>query len=205
MITIINYGIGNLKSVENMLKKAGAEDVIISGVKDDIEDADKLILPGVGHFDYGMQMLNNSGLVPEINKKVIESKLPILGICLGAQLMTKRSDEGSVPGLGWVDAETVAFKKEDLPEGNKIPHMGWNYVKSKKELPLFNDMYPNPRFYFVHSFHFKLHNEEDEWLLTNYGYEFCAAYQKDNIYACQFHPEKSHKFGLKLMENFVRL
>lgn len=204
-IIIINYSIGNLKSVEKMLKKAGAEDVVISGVDEDIEEADKLILPGVGHFDYGMEKLKDSGLIHTLYEKVIEGKTPILGICLGAQLLTRRSDEGSLRGLGWVDAETVAFNKEGLPDGYKIPHMGWNYVQSKKELALFTDMYPNPRFYFVHSFHLKMYNKVDEWLSTNYGYEFCAAYQKDNIYGCQFHPEKSHKFGLKLMENFIKL
>ena len=204
-IIIINYGSGNLKSVENMLKKAGAQNVIISGAKEDIEESHKLILPGVGHFDYGMEMLKESGLIPAIEAKIFQDKTPILGICLGAQLMTRRSDEGEVNGLGWIDGETIAFDKTKLDAGMKIPHMGWNYVLPKKDCSLFNDMPTNPRFYFVHSYHLKMDLSENEWLSVNYGYDFCAAYQKDNIYACQFHPEKSHKFGLKLMENFITL
>jgi glutamine amidotransferase len=204
-IVIINYGIGNLISVQNMLKKAGAEEVIISKDARDIRQADKLLLPGVGHFDFGMKKLNESGLIPVIEDKVLKLKTPILGICLGAQLLTTRSDEGNTNGLGWVDAETVAFDKSKLPVGYKIPHMGWNYVQVQKGAALFQNMHPNPRFYFVHSYHLKMNDTKDEWLTANYGYDFCAAFQRDNIFACQFHPEKSHKFGLRLMENFVNL
>lgn len=205
IITIINYGIGNLTSVKNMLRKAGADHVVISSELEDIEKADKFLLPGVGHFDYGMKKLKESGLIPVIEQKVLVERIPILGICLGAQLMTNRSDEGNSHGLGWVDGETISFNKEVLPPGYKIPHMGWNYIKTSKDCILFKDMYSDPRFYFVHSYHFMMQNSKDIWLQTEYGYEFCAAFQKDNIYACQFHPEKSHKFGLKLMENFVNL
>lgn len=188
-----------------MLKKAGASDVIISAEFKDVLSADKLILPGVGHFDFGMKKLKSSGLIPIIEKKVFENNIPILGICLGAQLMTKSSEEGVEKGLGWVDAETIAFDKTRLEKDLKIPHMGWNYVHSFKDCALFEGMPADPRFYFVHSYHFRMNQPEDNWLQTEYGYEFCAAYQRDNIFACQFHPEKSHKFGLKLMENFVRL
>lgn len=205
MLIIINYGAGNLVSVKNMLKKAGASDVLISNKAEDIEQANNLILPGVGHFDFGMKKLKSSGLIPVIEKKVFEEKIPILGICLGAQLITKSSEEGIEKGLGWVDAETIAFDKTRLGEDLKIPHMGWNYVKSYNDCFLFKDMHPDPRFYFVHSYHFRMNNPKDIWLQTEYGYEYCAAFQRANIFACQFHPEKSHKFGLKLMENFVRL
>lgn len=204
-IIIINYGIGNLISVQNMLKKAGAEDVMISDNVADIKLADKLILPGVGHFDYGMKQLNQSGLLPVLNQRVIEDRIPILGICLGAQLMTKSSEEGSVPGLAWVDAETVAFDKSKLPSGFKIPNMGWNYVKVVNENTLSKGMTNESRFYFVHSFHMKMSNSNDSWLVSNYGYDFCAAFRTKNIYACQFHPEKSHRFGLNLMQKFVDL
>ncbi|MCB9262673.1 MAG: imidazole glycerol phosphate synthase subunit HisH [Flavobacteriales bacterium] len=204
-IVIIDYHIGNVTSVKNMLKKAGETDVIISGDPTEIALADKLILPGVGHFDYGMSKLKESGLITAIEKHALTDKKPILGICLGAQLMTQRSDEGTEKGLGWIDGETVFFDNAALPAGYKIPHMGWNYVTVKKDCPLMADMPEQPRFYFVHSFHLKMHNPAHVWLTTNYGYEFCVAYQKDNLYACQFHPEKSHKFGMKLMENFVRL
>jgi len=204
-IIIINYGIGNLVSVQNMLKKAGSEDVLISNKIEDILRADKLILPGVGHFDFGMKKLKESGLIPHIEEKVLTQRVPILGICLGAQLITQRSDEGNKKGLGWVEAETVAFDRNKLPSRYKIPHMGWNYVKIQKENALFQNMYETPRFYFVHSYHLKINDMKDVWLETKYGYEFCAAFQRDNIYACQFHPEKSHKYGLRLMENFVNL
>lgn len=204
-ITIINYGTGNLTSVKNMLKKAGASDVRISGHPDDIASATKLILPGVGHFDFGMKKLNESNLIPLLSRRVMEDRIPILGICLGAQLMTRRSEEGSAPGLGWVEGETVRFDISAMPHHVKIPHMGWNYVKSHKDVTLWKDMPPESRFYFVHSYHLVMDNRDDVWLTSHYGYEFCAAYQKDNIYACQFHPEKSHKFGLQLMKNFVRL
>jgi glutamine amidotransferase len=203
-IVIINYGIGNLTSVKNMLKKAGASDVVVSAEIKDILQADKLILPGVGHFDFGMRKLKSSGLISVMEQKVFEDKVPILGICLGAQLMTKSSEEGVEDGLGWVDAQTVSFDKTKMGSGLKIPHMGWNYVNPFKDSMLFEGMHSDPRFYFVHSYHFQMSNPEDIWLQSEYGYEFCVAYQRDNVFACQFHPEKSHKFGLKLMENFVK-
>ncbi|MFN1835366.1 imidazole glycerol phosphate synthase subunit HisH [Balneola sp. MJW-20] len=204
-ITIINYGAGNLLSVNNMLKKAGARDALITDKKEDIVKAEKLILPGVGHFDYGMQELNESGLIPILEQRVLTEKIPILGICLGAQLMTEFSEEGNINGLGWVNGKTIAFDKTKLPSGYKIPHMGWNDIFENKETPLFQAVPENPRFYFVHSYHLEMENEKDVWLTANYGYDFCAAYQKENIYACQFHPEKSHKFGLQLMKNFIAL
>lgn len=204
-ITIINYGSGNLLSVKNMLLKAGAKDVLISEKTEDIESADKLILPGVGHFDYGINKLQESGLIPTLNKKVTVQLTPILGICLGAQLMTESSEEGNSIGLGWVKGKTIAFEKNKLPKNYKVPHMGWNNVSINKSSPLFDDMPEKARFYFVHSYHLKMENIEDVWLTANYGYDFCAAYQHENIYACQFHPEKSHKFGLQLMKNFVEL
>ena len=202
---IINYGIGNLTSVQNMLKKSGATNVLISNREDDIIHADKLILPGVGHFDYGMNQLKESGLVPILEKKVHQQKTPILGICLGAQLMTNSSDEGSVPGLGWVEGKTVSFDQSLLEKGYKIPHMGWNTVKVINENPLSHGMTLDSRFYFVHSYHMTMNQREDVWLTSHYGYDFCAGFHRDNIYACQFHPEKSHRFGMNLMRNFVNL
>jgi imidazole glycerol-phosphate synthase subunit HisH len=205
MITIINYGTGNLLSVKNMLCKVGATDVVISDKEEDIKNSKKLILPGVGHFDYGMRRLEESGLIPLLDKKVMEDKTPILGICLGAHLMTKSSEEGTVNGLGWVKGKTVAFDITKLPNNYKIPHMGWNETIEKKTTRLFDNMPSSTRFYFVHSFHLELENNDDVWLTSNYGYEFCAAYQHENIYACQFHPEKSHRFGMILLNNFFKL
>ena len=204
-ITIINYGVGNLLSVKNMLKRAGAGVVIISDQAEDIAKADKLILPGVGHFEYGMQKLQQSGLIPALEQKVLYDKTPILGICLGAQLMTESSEEGNVNGLCWVRGRTIAFDRSKLPEGYKVPHMGWNEVLDKKKTALFQNMPENPRFYFVHSYHLEMEDQSDVWLSSEYGYEFCVAYQDENIYACQFHPEKSHKYGMQLMKNFIEL
>jgi glutamine amidotransferase len=204
-IVIINYGIGNLTSVQNMLRKAGADDVIISSEATDICSADKLVLPGVGHFDYGMKMLIDSKLVPIIEEQIFNKKIPILGICLGAQLMTQSSEEGTIDGLGWVKGSTVSFDKSRMTVDLKVPHMGWNYVKVESNNELSDELTEESRFYFVHSYHLKMSDPKDIWLSTQYGYEFTAAFRKDNLYACQFHPEKSHKYGLKLMKNFVNL
>ena len=204
MICIVDYGAGNVLSVKNMLKKVGANDVMISSNPTDIIDADKLILPGVGRFDFGMQRLIDSGLIDVLTEKVMVKKAPILGICLGAQLITQGSEEGLLSGLNWVPGKTVAFKNR-IESSFKIPHMGWNSVTNMNESPLYHDMPENSRFYFVHSYYLEMADPKHVVLTANYGKEFCAAYQMDNIYACQFHPEKSHKYGMKLMENFVNL
>jgi len=199
MITIINYGAGNIKSIQNMLKKIGVSSQI-SDKKTIIEKADKLILPGVGHFDYGMQQLQKSGLIATLHQKVIQEKTPILGICLGAQMLGNKSEEGTAKGLGWIDMEVVKFNSEKL----KVPHMNWNELNIKKASFLFKEMYENPRFYFVHSYYMKPQHEKDILCTANYGSEFVAAVAKDNIYGVQFHPEKSHKFGMKLLANFAK-
>jgi glutamine amidotransferase len=204
MIIIIDYGVGNLGSIKNMLKRAGV-DSTISSDRGHIEKAHKLILPGIGSFDYGMKKLIECGLADILNKKVLEEKIPILGICLGAQLFTKRSEEGKLNGLGWLDAETVKFNFDNSKSGLKIPHMGWSEVSPVKKSLLFKDMYEEPRFYFVHSYHIRPNNEADVITKTKYGYEFVSAIEKENIIGVQFHPEKSHKFGIKLLKNFVEL
>ncbi|MCD4795132.1 MAG: imidazole glycerol phosphate synthase subunit HisH [Bacteroidales bacterium] len=202
MLTIIDYKAGNVRSIQNMLKKIGYKS-IISGKIEDIEQSEKLILPGVGSFDYGMEQLENSGLIPILNKKVLEDKNPILGICLGVQLFTKSSEEGQKKGLAWFDAETVAFDKNKLPKNYKIPHMGWNEIEYNKQSKLFRNMPDDARFYFVHSYHLKSNNEEDISAKTIYGYEFTVGLEKDNITGIQFHPEKSHKFGMQVLRNFI--
>jgi len=201
-IIIIDYGLGNLGSIRNMLKKIGAEGAISSNVSD-IERAEKLILPGVGNFDQGMRNLEALGLVPVLENKVIQKKTPILGICLGMQLFARKSEEGKSTGLGWIDAEVVRFKFDDKERHLKIPHMGWNLVEIRQKNPLFEEMYPEPRFYFVHSYYVICKNESDILTKTFHGYEFVSAIKKENIYGVQFHPEKSHKFGMKLLDNFV--
>jgi glutamine amidotransferase len=201
MITIIDYKTGNLGSIQNILKRIG-EDSVITSDKDIIGKATKIILPGVGAFDTGMRNLLELDLVDILNKKVIAEKIPVLGICLGMQLLSNGSEEGSLAGLGWIDAETLRFRFRDTVE-YKIPHMGWNFIRQHKDSKLFADMYSDARFYFVHSYFFRANIEKDVLLSTTYEIEFTSAVEKGNILGVQFHPEKSHKFGMKLLKNFV--
>jgi glutamine amidotransferase len=203
MIVIIDYGIGNLASVLNMFKKIGVKDVVVSGDKEVIYKADKLLLPGVGAFDAGMTNLENSGFIPVLNKKVLEDKTPILGICLGMQLLTKKSEEGIKPGLGWIDAETVKFDLDPALK-LKVPHMGWNYINVVRENKLLTKE-EKSRFYFVHSYYVKCLNQDQSIATSNFGFDFTCAVNKENIYGTQFHPEKSLKFGMKVLENFSKL
>lgn len=202
MVVVIDYGMGNLGSILNMMKKIGAPAVISSKISD-IEKADKLILPGVGAFDNGMKNLSERGLIHVLNNKVIKDATPILGICLGMQLFAKRSEEGILDGLGWIDAETVRFRFEGDKTGLKIPHMGWNYLKIAREHHLFGDLGDNPRFYFVHSYHVVCNSSEDVLATTYYGYDFVSSINRGNIFGVQFHPEKSHKFGMRLLTNWA--
>ena len=203
MITIVNYGMGNLGSVQNMFKRIGVPSEI-SGDPAIIAKSTSLLLPGVGAFDAAMQKIADSGLLTVLNKKVLEERVPTLGICLGMQLLTNSSEEGILPGLGWISAKTVKFKF--APESKlKVPHMGWNYVYSKKESPLTSNLPEEPRFYFVHSYYVQCDNEEDVLTTTPYGSDFHSIVQKNNVYGAQFHPEKSHKYGMKLLANFAKL
>lgn len=200
MTAIINYGLGNLTSILNMHEYLGIE-AMITDNKEDIKNASRLILPGVGHFKKGMENLYSSGLKDVLDKLVLVQEKPVLGICLGAQLMTKHSDEGDVEGLGWIDATTVAFDQEKL-DGLKVPHMGWADIIIKDDNPLWKDMKAEPRFYHVHSYHFDFTEPNEISATSEYGYEFVSAFHKNNIYGTQFHPEKSHRFGMKVLENF---
>jgi glutamine amidotransferase len=200
MLAIINYGLGNLTSIRNMCSRIGVE----SEITDDaglIERADRLILPGVGHFRRGMENLRESGMQPLLDRLVLQEKRPILGICLGAQLMTGHSEEGDVDGLGWVDADTIRFRDKELG-GLKIPHMGWREISITGDNPLWTGLPEEPRFYFVHSYHFQFRQPAEIVAMAVYGYEFACAFRKGNIFGTQFHPEKSHKFGMKVLENF---
>ena len=204
MIVIIDYGVGNLGSIRNMLNKIGVEGVI-SSETNIIDAASKLILPGVGAFGYGIKKLNDSGIIKTLEKKVLGEKTPILGICLGAQLFTRRSEEGRINGLGWFDAETVKFDFGNNPQNLKIPHMGWSDVTFNPSSRLFTDMYSEPRFYFVHAYHLKTIHKQEIVATSVYGHEFCSGMERDNIVGVQFHPEKSHKFGMRILKNFVEL
>lgn len=203
MIAIINYGLGNLTSILNMCKRLGIEATITSDPSQ-IRQATKLILPGVGHFKKGMDNLKASGLQPLLNELVLEEKKPILGICLGAQLMTMHSEEGNVDGLQWVNANTIRFQQDKVP-GLKVPHMGWSDIIIKDDNPLWSNLPDEPRFYHVHTYHFLFHDPSAISATVNYGYEFVSAFHQNNIYGTQFHPEKSHKFGMRVLENFAKL
>lgn len=204
MIAIIDYGMGNLGSIHNMLNRIGAPSVITSDPRT-INSADKLILPGVGAFDHAMQSLGRLGLIPVLNECVLDRKVPIFGICLGMQILSRRSEEGNLPGLGWIDAETVRFSFEEETPALRIPHMGWNTIEVKHPSPILDDRYEDSRFYFVHSYHVRCAEEANVLAVARYGIVFHAAVIRGNIMGTQFHPEKSHKFGLKILKNFSNM
>lgn len=204
MIGIIDYGMGNTGSILNMLKKIGAE-AIITNEKQILEQADKIILPGVGTFDQGMYHLQNLNLIDFLRNQAIHKQIPFLGICLGMQLLGRKSEEGNLPvvGLQLIPFDNVRFNFAS-DSNLKIPHMGWDAVDLTQQNPLLTGLEGKQRYYFVHSYHAVCDNQENVLMTCEYGYKFAAAVRKDNIYGVQFHPEKSHKFGLKLLENFVR-
>lgn len=203
MIAVIDYGIGNVCSIVNMLKKLGVTASLVSDIEG-IYKAEKIILPGVGSFDSGMQKLRASGLIEVIKKHAIDLEKPLLGICLGMQMLGRRSDEGKESGLGFIPFENkrFSFKEEN---GLKIPHMGWDITDVRmKEDPLVSGLEKNSRYYFVHSYHAVCDSETNILMSCEYGYNFTAAVKHKNIYGVQFHPEKSHKFGMALLDNFAR-
>lgn len=202
MIVIINYGLGNLGSIANMLKSIG-ENSIITDDPEIIRTADKLILPGVGAFDAGMRKLKEKGLTEIIKNQVKEQHKPVLGICLGMQLLGRKSEEGTMPGLGLIPFDNIRFQfPEDIEL--KIPHMGWDVVDFKQKNPLIEGLNGIQRYYFVHSYHAKCDSMDNVLMTCDYGYKFAASVVKDNLYGVQFHPEKSHNFGMALLENFVK-
>ena len=203
MLVIVDYGMGNLRSILYKLQKINIE-AMVSSSPVDIEKADKLILPGVGHFSKGMENIRKYGLLDVLNKKVFEDKTPIMGICLGVQLFTNFSQEGDCEGLKWVDAETIKFRFTE-ENGLRVPHIGWNLVKIKRESPFWSDFPEDKRFYFVHSYYIKCKNPDDIVAVSEYGHEFVSVLQKDNIFGTQFHPEKSHRDGFELVKHFAEM
>ena len=203
MITIINYGLGNLGSVQNMFKYIG-EPCRITASLNEIEEAEKILLPGVGAFDSAIQRIDELNLRDVLIYKAKADKIPFLGICLGMQLLTRGSEEGLLKGLDLVPGKTIKFNF-DSNSNLKIPHMGWNFVKANTASKLTEDFSPNHRFYFVHSYKVVCDSSSNSILRTNYGGDFDSAIQYENVYGCQFHPEKSHKYGMQLLTNFARL
>ncbi len=200
-IIVVDYGMGNLGSILNMVKKVGAA-AELSKCPDDVMKADKLILPGVGAFDNAMIKLGKLGYVDALNQRVLGDGTPVLGICLGMQLFCKRSEEGQEPGLGWLDAETIRFRFDAGSEQRKIPHMGWDYARIRKPTSVFPDPEQERRFYFVHSYHVRCNDPGDVLASTRYGIDFTSAVSRGNILGTQFHPEKSHRFGLEFFRAF---
>lgn len=203
MITIVDYGMGNLGSVRNMFQRIGVASAISSD-PDEIGTAAKIVLPGVGAFDSAMRRLAETGLDRVLSRKALDERVPVLGICLGMQLLCSGSEEGQLPGLGWIEAEARRFPP-DL--GLKIPHMGWNIVQSAVSSPLTDWMEAEveARFYFVHSYAVQVRDQANSLLKCTYGIKFDAGIRRDNIYGAQFHPEKSHRFGMQLLSAFADL
>ncbi len=203
MIAIIDYGVGNPGSIQNMFQYLGIASHITSSAEE-IRAADKLLLPGVGAFDAGMKHLHESGLKVILDQEVLDKGKPILGICLGMQMMTNGSEEGMLPGLMWIEAETMKFKT-DAHSVLRIPHMGWNQIEINQEHPLLTGLEGENKFYFVHSFFVKVAEESDCAAKTLYGTEFTSVFARDNIMGVQFHPEKSHRYGMQVLKNFANL
>ena len=204
MITIIDYGVGNINAFVNVYKRLDVP-VKVAKTKEDLVGAQKLILPGVGHFDHAMTQLNNSGMRETLDKMVLIDKVPVIGICVGMQMMANNSDEGSMEGLKWINASVRKFDESKINQKTRLPHMGWNDVKPVKEIQLFNGLEKDAIFYFLHTYYFECNNENDVMAVTEYGGEFASAAYHENKYGIQFHPEKSHSYGETLLHNFAKL
>jgi glutamine amidotransferase len=202
VITIVDYDAGNVKSIANMLRSLGKK-CCVTGDPERVAAAEKLILPGVGHFDFGMAELDRRGLVAALNRRVLEDNIPILGICLGAQLLTCGSEEGERPGLGWIEGRTVRFDRGRMDASLRVPHMGWADTHSLRDNPLNPSLPADARFYYVHSYHLVCDREQDAIFSAWHGYEFVSGVQRGNVLGVQFHPEKSHRFGMGILENFA--
>lgn len=206
MVGIINYGVGNIKAFINIYKQLNIPIKIVSS-SEELTDVSKIILPGVGHFDYAMTKFEESGMKGVINEMVMINHVPVIGICVGMQMMANSSEEGELKGLGWIDAEVKRFSSDQLYEGVNLPlpHMGWNDVNSVKASSIFNGLETDSKFYFLHSYYFVCHNQEDAVATADYGTRFTCVTNHKNIYGIQFHPEKSHKYGVQLLKNFAEL
>ncbi len=203
MIGIIDYGVGNIKAFCNIYEQLNIPFKIVKKL-DDFSNVSKLILPGVGSFDHAMTSLQNSGMKEKLDELVLEEKLPVIGICVGMQMLANSSEEGVLKGLGWIDAVVKKFDKTKIKNG-PLPHMGWNTLNIKKNNKIFQNLEEEPRYYFLHSYYFECKNFEDVIATANYGEEFDCLINYENIYGIQCHPEKSHQNGIQLLKNFGEL
>lgn len=204
MIAIIDYGLGNIRAFVNVYDRLNIKTKIAHSAEE-IKGATKIILPGVGAFDYAMSQLNASGMRDELEKQVIKNKIPIIGICVGMQMLAKSSDEGVLPGLGWIDGNVKLFDVSTIPYKTQLPHMGWNTIEPINNNALLNGFNNQSRFYFLHSYYFVCNNSADIISKTEYGIMYTSAVNSENIYGIQFHPEKSHSNGVQLLHNFANL
>lgn len=204
MIAIIDYGSGNIQAIKNIYKRLNIECEFVSK-PDGLKNADKIILPGVGAFDESMRQLSESGMQTALDEYVIAKKIPVLGVCVGMQIMASRSDEGELSGLGWFNANVRRFDPNVIKHKPKIPHMGWNSVYPVREHSVFNNVDQDTGFYFLHSYYFESQDDSDVLAQTHYGDKFSCAVNKENIFGFQFHPEKSHQNGINLFKNFAEL
>lgn len=204
MITIINYGSGNISAIGNIYDRLNIP-FVVANTPSEVTSAEKIILPGVGAFDETISMLDESGFRLILEKRVLEDGVPVLGICVGMQILAKKSEEGKLPGLGWINGEVKKIDKSLLTEKPKVPHLGWNSIQVMKENKVFENINADDGFYFLHSFYFECFDEKDVLSRTFYGKYFASSVNHKNIYGVQFHPEKSHHNGISLLENFAKL
>jgi imidazole glycerol-phosphate synthase subunit HisH len=203
MITIVDYGLGNIQAFLNVYKRLNIE-ACATRTAEELRGATKVILPGVGHFDHAMRRLEQSGMRETLDDLVINRNTPVLGVCVGMQMLARSSEEGDLPGLGWIDGQVRSFASWEGGIDLPLPHMGWNDVQPKIN-PLFKELRSDARFYFLHSFFFDCADSADALATSRYGTEFSCAVNSRNIYGVQFHPEKSHHFGTRLLKNFAEL
>ena len=204
MISIVDYGLGNVQAFLNTFKKLGVE-ACRARNPSELIGSTKIILPGVGSFDHAVELLNESGMRKTLDDLILKEKIPVLGVCVGMQILAAASEEGNLPGLGWIPGKVIAFRSVEKFRNLSVPHMGWNDIHSVSGHPLFDGLEPNARFYFLHSYYFKCDFSKNEIATTSYGSNFSCAVYQDNVFGVQFHPEKSHHYGMRLLKNFVEL